>query len=63
MSPDSPLLPPGEGWTAWASDPPPYKPLRVVELWRPSWGNDTTYLSLDLCPVTVNTAGLWWREG
>ena len=56
--------PPGHAasWTLWAADPPPYKRGRIVELWSPRWGNETTFVRLDdLAIVFVPLDLLWWR--
>jgi hypothetical protein len=57
--------PPGGGWTLWDLEPPPFKryiPGRVVEVWRPEWGNETSYFEVHDALVKATMTGLWWRR-
>lgn len=54
--------PPGDGWTAWEHEPPPYKPRRVVEVWWADLGNETRYTRVADLPVRLECRGVWWRE-
>ena len=70
MNADTNATPPGDGWNRWLDfwrqrpwEQSPYHVLAQgsrVEIWRPEWGNETSFAREPLHPA-MNVAGLWWR--
>lgn len=55
-------LPPGEGWSYWAIDPPPYSRGGSVEVWHPEMEAETDFWKLDDISTDFDPSGVWWRS-
>lgn len=57
--------PPGNenrDWMRWDQYPPPYKRNQTIELWRESWGDETSFVLLGNVQCAFRPEGLWWRR-